>query len=305
MNRQDFSFISETDGLEISAFLAMPEGEPKGIVQIVHGMNEYKERYLDFAEFLVSSGYAVGMHDHRGHGKSVKCFEDLGYMYEGRSEGLLEDAHQFSLILKEKAGAGKPFILIGHSMGSFVVRRYIKKYDDEITKLVVIGSPSKLAGAGLGLFMTKLVGKLKGEKGKSKLLDYLVTGMSYEGKFPGEGKFAWVCGNKEILDKYKNDKYCMYTFTANGYRGLIESMIDTYSPDGWQMKAPQLPVYFFSGELDPCAVSPAEFEKSIQFLKDRGYKNVQGKMYPGMRHEVLNEKENGIVYNDILTFIEQ
>ena len=149
MKEEKYRHISKTDSLEISVLRAEPDNadEIKGIVQIVHGMNEYKERYLNFISFLVSKGYLCVIHDHRGHGESIKSRDDLGHMYEGGFEALIDDTHEITLEIKEYAkkltGKELPLTLIGHSMGSMVVRSYIRKYDSDIDKLAVIGCPSK------------------------------------------------------------------------------------------------------------------------------------------------------------------
>lgn len=114
---------SLVDGLELDVLEVVPEGEIKGIFQIHHGMSEYKERYLPFMEYLAANGYVAAIHDCRGHGKSVKIKEDLGYLYRGGARALVEDAHQLTRELKEK-WPSLPLILFGHSMGSMVVRMY-------------------------------------------------------------------------------------------------------------------------------------------------------------------------------------
>lgn len=304
MEKKDFTFVSETDGLEISALKLIPEGDIQGVVQLVHGMCEYKERYLDFMEFLCSQGYACVIHDHRGHGQSVRSADDLGFMYEGGAKGLIEDTHQLTQIAKGEFGSDKPYILLGHSMGSLVVRCYTKKYDDEIDKLIVVGSPSKVPGAKMGLSLAGIGKMFKGERGKWKLIDYIAMDMSYEKPFKSENlPHAWVNSDREAVIRYNNDPLCNYKFTLNGYQALISTTIDTYDPKGWKMAHPDLPVAFFSGHDDPCAANEKAFDASVEFMRSIGYTNVQGKMYQGMRHEVLNEPEHEIVYHDILEFI--
>ena len=303
MERENFTFVSEVDGLEISAMAVIPE-EIKGVVQLVHGMCEYKERYLPFMEFLAGKGYAAVIHDHRGHGKSIKSPEDLGYMYEGGKEGLIEDTYQMLKLTKERFGE-LPYCLLGHSMGSLVVRCFVKKYDGEIDKLLVVGSPSKNNAAGAGYSLAGLAEKLKGGKGYWKVLDYMVTDMAYEKPFKKEGRHAWISSDPEVVRKYNEDPGCGYRFTINGYKGLIGLCIDTYDAQGWAMKNPELPIKFFSGENDPGAVNRKAWEESLQFMKTLGYKNVDGIMYENMRHEVLNEKEKEKVWADVLEFIEK
>ena len=304
MQINNFSFKSQTDGLEISAMEVVPDGTVKAVLQLVHGMCEYKERYTDFMKFMAEQGIACVIHDHRGHGKSVKDVSHLGYMYEGGAEGLIEDTRVLTLMAKRKYGTEIPYYLLGHSMGSFVVRCYIKKYDADIDKLVVVGSPSKPAGSGLGLGLAKAAEKIKGGEKRLGLLDMLAMEMTYEKPFKAENlKHAWVNSDRDAVIAYNNDPYCNYTFTINGYKNLIQINTDTYSPKGWKMAHPDMPVAFFSGADDPCAINAASFEKSALFLKKVGYTNVEYKMYQGMRHEILNEPEHLMVYQDILDFL--
>ena len=143
MRQEILTLYSKSDGLPLSVAKFAPDtdAEIKGIVQISHGMAEHKERYFPFMEYLVSKGYAAVINDHRGHGASVKSKDDLGYFYDESGRFIMEDLHQITQDIKEHL-PGKPVYLFGHSMGSMVVRDYIKKYDDQIEKLIVCGSPS-------------------------------------------------------------------------------------------------------------------------------------------------------------------
>ena len=309
MKEEKYKHISKTDSLEISVLRTEPDNvaEIKGIVQIVHGMNEYKERYLNFISFLVDKGYLCVIHDHRGHGESIKSRDDLGHMYEGGFEALIDDTHEITLEIKEYAkkltGKELPLTLIGHSMGSMVVRSYIRKYDSDIDKLVVIGCPSKKPGMIAGLTLIRLIKLFKGEHYKSRFIAVLVLG-DYEKRFKGEGTCAWVNSIPEEVKKYRADPLCIYYFTLNGYENLVRLTMLTYKDGGYAMKNPALPIRFFSGEDDPCAVSEKAFNKAVALIKKQGYKDVEGKLYKGLRHEILNEREKEKVYDDILAFIE-
>ena len=166
MKKEEIKITSEVDELEIDCLLIQPEGKIKGVVQLAHGMNEHKERYIDFMKYLAENGYASFINDHRGHGKSLKNEEDMGYFYENEAEAVIEDLYQITRYLKEKFN-GKKIILFGHSMGSMIVRKYIAKYDNKIDGLIVCGSPSKNINAKLGLAIVKTMEIFKGEKYRS------------------------------------------------------------------------------------------------------------------------------------------
>ena len=305
-----YTHISGTDGLELSVLRMLPDdpGKIKGIVQLVHGMNEYKERYSTFMRFLAGQGYFTVIHDHRGHGSSVKSGKDLGFMYEGGYEALVDDTHEITLKTKEYVSqlTGKddlPYILLGHSMGSMVVRCYLRKYDADIDKLVVIGCPSKKPGMKPGLALINIVTKIKGEHTVSKFISDLVMG-DYEKKFKKEPiPHMWVNSDPEKVKKYNEDPLCNYMFTLNGYKNLVKLTMLTYTDGGYVMKNPNLPIRFFSGADDPCAVSEKAFNAAMELLRKQGYKNVDGKMYQGLRHEILNENGKEMVYDEILEFI--
>ncbi|MBP5529395.1 MAG: alpha/beta fold hydrolase [Lachnospiraceae bacterium] len=309
MKEERYTHISKTDGLEISVLRTEPDdaNDIKGIVQIVHGMNEYKERYIPFIHFLVDKGYLCVIHDHRGHGKSIKNPDDLGHMYEGGFEALIEDTHEITEEIKEYAkeitGKDLPLTLAGHSMGSLVVRSYIRKYDADIDKLIVIGCPSKKPGMKAGLLLINIIKLFRGERFRSHLIASLVLG-DFEKRFKSEGFSAWVNSDPEEVKKYRADPLCIYLFTLNGYENLVRLTMLTYKDGGYAMNNPSLPIRFFSGEDDPCAISEKDFNKAVELIKKQGYSNVEGKMYKGLRHEILNEREKDKVYNDMLAFIE-
>ena len=149
MREQYEKLRSYGDGLKLEVLTVVPEGEIRGIFQIHHGMSEYKERYLPFMRFMAKQGYAAVIHDCRGHGKSIRSREDLGYMYGQGGKALVEDTHRILQVMKER-WPGVPVILLGHSMGSLVVRTFLKRYDRDIDLLVVCGSPGKNPLLGMG-----------------------------------------------------------------------------------------------------------------------------------------------------------
>ena len=313
INEFRYEHISGSDGLALSVLRMEPERSVKinGIVQLVHGMCEYKERYRDFMKYLVEHGYICVIHDNRGHGESVKSKDDLGYLYEGGYEALVEDIHEITIdtkeYVKDEFGEEKlPYILLGHSMGSLAVRCYIKKYDDEIDKLCVLGCPSEQKGAKAGLKVIQTMIKAKGAKSISKAADYLVMDSRLGKRFKAEGQSSWLNSDHEKVAEYIADPLCGFSFTLSGYEALIKLTLDTYDKnvDGYAMNNPELKIKFFSGKDDPCAISYKDLRNAMLLLKHHGYKNISGKMYKGMRHEILNEPEHARVYKDILEFIE-
>lgn len=299
MKKEQIKIKSEKDGLILDCILIEPDNNIKGVVQLAHGMNEHKERYIDFMEFLASNGYVVFINDHRGHGQSLKSKDDLGYFYDENAEFVVDDLHQITSYLKEKYKS-KKLILMGHSMGSMIVRKYISKYDDSIDGLIVCGSPSENKAATLGLKVIKIMKKIKGDKYRSKLIKKLMFG-GYDKK--GELPNNWICSNNEIVKKYNDDELCQYEYTLNGYENIVKLMIDIYNPAIYNKKNVTLPILFVAGADDPVIFSEKDWNKAQEFLKNIGYKDTKGILYKNKRHEILNELDNKIVYNDILKWI--
>ena len=283
----------------LSVAMTRPEGEPKGIIQFVHGMIEHKERYYPIMEWLSGHGYVCIISDLRGHGASVKSKDDLGYFGPNGWMAFVEDTKSTG----DRARAeyyGLPFTLVGHSMGSLIVRSYLKRYDSTIDRLIVSGSPSDNPAKGAGKAMAKTLRVLMGSRHRSKLLQK-ISFAGYNMAFKGE-KFdrAWVCSDKETLEAYHSDPLCSFTFTLDGFINLFNLMSDCYSAEGWNVTGKDIPIRFISGTLDPCRISDGKWIESIDFLTERGYCDVSGKLYPGMRHETLNEKDKMTVWNDLL-----
>lgn len=308
MRQEILTLYSKSDGLPLSVAKFAPDtdAEIKGIVQISHGMAEHKERYFPFMEYLVSKGYAAVINDHRGHGASVKSKDDLGYFYDESGRFIMEDLHQITQDIKEHL-PGKPVYLFGHSMGSMVVRDYIKKYDDQIEKLIVCGSPSKNPLIGAALVLVAIQRAFKGDRYRSDFIQNLAFG-SYSKNIKGSEPVsanAWLSVNEDDVKEYDACELCGYVFTLNGFRNLFTLMRSIYSADGWAVNNPNLPIMFIAGSEDPVTVSEAKWKESQEFLRKIGYTNVSGKMYQGARHEILNEDIKQEVYDDIVRFMEE
>ena len=295
----EFKIISPCDGLELSCLYVEPAGSPAGIVQISHGMCEHKERYVPLMEFLAANGYAAVINDHRGHGASVRRPEDLGYMYKDGWLSMVLDTKAVTDWARAK-WPGKRLTLLGHSMGSMVVRSYLKRFDDSIDALVVSGCPSDNPAKGAGKFLAGAFGVLCGWHSRPQLLQKMSFG-SYNKPFKDEGcPCSWVCSDKDVQQAYLQDPLCQYVFTANGFRNLLALMQDCYGRKGWKVSNPALPVRFFSGAQDPCRVSDSALDTAAECLRKAGYTHVSVKLYPGMRHEILNETGKAEVWNDVL-----
>lgn len=297
-----FRMKSGSDSLEIGVLECSPADiEPIGTVQLVHGMCEHKERYKPFMEYLASNGFVSIIHDHRGHGESVASSEDLGYFYRGGAKGMVYDIKMVTDMVKEEY-PGLPLVLFGHSMGSMAVRSYAKRFDSGLSGLVVCGSPSYNPALVFGKMLAYANSKMFGSRHRPAFIQKMAFG-AFNHKFRHEGSHnAWVCSDPEIVRAYDRDPLCSFQFTADGFLNLFRLMQDAYSLKGWNCTVPELPVLFISGSEDPCMVNVDRFDEAVGKMRKAGYRNVSSIIYPGMRHEILNEKGKEMVWKDVLDF---
>lgn len=289
---------SPFDGLLLDVAIIEPAGTPQGIIQFSHGMSEHKERYFDFMEFLASAGFVCVIHDHRGHGESVKEPGVFGDFYTGDTESIIGDLHTVIDTMKELY-PDLPTYLFSHSMGTLVARGYMKKYDWEIDKLVLCGPPTRNKMAGMGLLLSRFFYLFDKSSKPNKLLNDIAFSGADNSFGPGE---SWLSANKDNAIAYAEDPLCGFTFATSGFVNLTRMMKEDYEKKGYRMGNPDLPILLIAGEDDPIIQSPAMFQDTIKFLKGLGYSKVYGRLYEGLRHEILNEKENMKVYRDVLSF---
>ncbi|MGN0154953.1 MAG: alpha/beta fold hydrolase [Lachnospiraceae bacterium] len=301
--KKTYSFVSEWDGVTIHGICMIPEC-PVGILQMVHGMSEHKERFLPFMERMAQSGYITLMHDNRGHGESIKEPEDIGYCYPSKDKGFVEDIFTVTRKIRKKF-PHLPLILYGHSMGSLAVRAYLKEHDDAIDGLVISGCPGYNAAVPLGRMLVKIVSLFKGMRYRSPFMQQLVLG-SFERRFYNEHrKNAWLAVKKSVAEEFEADALCQFTYTLNGFLTLLNLESIVYKKKGYQMQNPQLPILFLSGAEDPCYINEKKWTEAIGRLSALGYSDITAVLFDGMRHEIHNEEENEKVYDRIAAFCRQ
>ena len=263
--------------------------KPKGLVQLLHGMQEHKERYDDFASFLAQHGYDVIIHDHLGHGKSISKTHPLGDMIS--LDYVVKDID----IVRKEATHNDNYILFGHSMGSFLARIYSSLYD--VDKLIACGS-GQTPNAVAMLVKFLLVFNKSGVPLDN--IQKLVLGpMGKKFDDPND----WLSYNKENQAKYAKDELCGKPFTKEGYRTLVDMTTYLNKEDTYKNSSAK-EILLISGADDPVG----DFTKGVTFAADkyiRYGKNVSTKFYENMTHEILNETDNKKVYEDLLQFIEK
>lgn len=300
---QHETLMASADNLPLDILSVTPATAPVGILQLVHGMCEHKERYIPFMQYMADHGWICIIHDHRGHGKSVHKTDDLGYFYGGGYRALINDIRLVTDLIRQRHPE-LPLVLFGHSMGSMAVRAYVKQDDRNLAGLIVCGCPSYNAGAIAGRRLARIISFVAGGHARPKLLQKLGVG-GFNLRFMHEGSpNAWVCSDPEIVADYDRNPLCNYQFTANGFKNLFGLMLYTYNKKGWTMHNPNLPVRFVSGENDPCLVNRAHFDEAVELMRQVGYRDVDARLYPHMRHEILNEIGKEQVWNDVRAYAE-
>lgn len=278
-------------------------GDYKGIVQIMHGMSEHIKRYEEFAVYLVERGYLVVGHDHLGHGKSIQNKEEQGYFHESSSPVLLQDIRHLYKIMHKKHQK-LPYIMMGHSMGSYLLRQYLCRYPGGLEGAIIMGTGSqpRIAVRG-GVALASLIYRRKGGMYRSPLLHNLTFGTFNKTVKSPRTTSDWLCSNEDAVDQYLSDEYCGFPFTVNGHYHLFKGMLDLKKKNLMKMDK-NLKVFFISGEDDPVGSMGKGVLREARRFQKIGMKSVDCKLYPNARHEILNEKNRQEVYADIYHWLE-
>lgn len=305
MKKHTFGFLSADKGTKIHAVRWEPEeGEIKGILQISHGMIEYVERYEAFAEFMTKQGFIVVGNDHLGHGESVASPEFWGYFApEHGSDIVVEDLNQLRTMIQEEY-PGVPYFMLGHSMGSFLLRKYLSKYGAGLHGAVIMGTGTqpdivvKFAKA-----VCRFQARFRGWNHRSKLVENLAFS-GYNKRFLSENlENAWLTKDKDIVNTYNNEPKCTFKFTLNGYYNLFDTIHYINQSENIQRIPKNLPLFLIAGEEDPVGNYGAGVKSAYETYEKAGIEDITWKLYPSDRHEILNELDKEKIYEDIYGWI--
>ncbi|MCD8286324.1 MAG: alpha/beta hydrolase [Clostridia bacterium] len=298
-------YYTSSDGVNtVHGCLWMPEGEVKGIFQIVHGMCEYAARYSAFAEYLASNGYMVCAEDHLGHGETAKDEDALGFFDAAHDyKTVLKDIRHLEVRVREKH-PDVPYYILGHSMGSFLVRAFLAEYPEEnITGAIIMGTGFQGKGLlNMALMLTGMNAAFRGWTNRSGFIKSLAFG-SYNKKWGGKG-FEWLSVNEDNVKAYDADPLCGFSFTDNGYSVLFHSIKAACAKKTFKATPKDLPIYLVSGKEDPVGGYGKQVQKVYAKLVKSGHTCVQMKLYEGARHEILNDFTRDEARADILAFID-
>lgn len=277
-----------------------PEEEKvRAVVQLTHGMVEYIDRYDDFARFLSGQGFLVVGHDQLGHGHTAVNEAELGYIEEHDPCGcLVRDMH----LLREdvqKAWPGVPYFMLGHSMGSYLLRRYLCEYGKGLAGAVIMGTGFvPPAVAELAQTIARTIALSRGWTYRSALMQKLSIGSGAYRQYNLDGTIpenSWLTRDVEIVKKYYADPFCGYCFTLNGYRALFSAVAYDADPSRMKEIPADLPLLLVSGDRDPVGDMGKGVRTVYEMMRKAGLQ-VEMKLFEGDRHEILNELDRSDVY---------
>ncbi len=303
---EEFYFPSSTNVNRIYAKRCLPEGEPKAVVQIAHGIAEHIERYAEFMEFLAANGYVAVANDHLGHGKSISEPDQQGFFAEKEGwDYVVADMDRLRDRMKSEY-PHIPYIFFGHSMGSFLTRTYLIKHPDKYDAAIISGTGHQSKALVLsGLAMAKAFVLLYGPKKRGDVLNAVAFGAYNKSFEPARTPYDWLSRDAAVADKYAADPLCGFIPTVSLFRdmmGGIKFITDRKNIDTMSTKQP---VYFMSGACDPVGDSGAGVNRAYKAFCDAGLEDVFMRLYPGGRHEMLNELNKQDVYRDILNWLDE
>ncbi|MCF6366857.1 MAG: lysophospholipase [Bacteroidales bacterium] len=303
MAKSEHTFQSHDD-TKIVYYKHTPEQSAKAILIITHGMAEHAQRYDNFAGFLNENEYIVFAHDQRGHGKTAGSIEKLGFFAENNGwQKVTDDLSELVKIAKQEYN-NLPVFLLGHSMGSFIVRTYIIQHSDNVSGVILSGTAGSAGLLGkVGIALTGLIMLFKKKKSLSPLMNKLSFGDFNKAFKPNRTEFDWLSRDNEQVDKYVKDSYCGTIFSVGFFNDMMKGLESVNKKETANKVRKNLPVYLFAGGKDPVSKNGKQVNDVYEMYKNAGISDILIKIYPDARHETLNETNNKEVYNDVLTWL--
>ena len=302
----EFTFRSADGKTDIHAVEWVPEGEIRAVLQISHGVSEYILRYAPFARFMNDRGIAVVGHDHLGHGSSVAPGSARMY-FGGRGswQYVVDDIHTRRQLAGERF-PGLPYFLMGHSMGSFLARTYLIRYPGTVDGAIIMGTgqmPAAVLAAGQRVAI--LEGKRVGEDKPSALVEKLAFG-AYNKRFaPNRTAFDWLSINENNVDRYIADPLCGGSPSTGLFREMLGGMRFIRQKENLAKMDRNTPVFFISGARDPVGDMGKGVQQAFDSFREAGVRDVELRLWPKLRHEILNEYCGAAVAEDVAVWLEK
>ncbi len=304
IKKQNFYFKSSNKETRVHGICWIPEDvKVRAVLQIVHGMVEYVDRYDDFARFLGAQGIVVVGDDHLGHGDSVASQEDWGYLGDNGFECIVNDVRKIQKQFKKRF-PGVPYYILGHSMGSFLTRYFLIKYGREVDGAIIMGTGYySVPIAVFGKVLTQAVAAVKGWRYRSALVNKLAFGSYNKGFAPARTDFDWLSRDEATVDAYVGEPRCQFIFTQNAYHEMFKGLEFIAKKSNLKKMPKRLPVFFVSGGEDPVGNSGQGVQKVYDMFVLAGMDNMDITFYEGARHEILNETNRQEVYDDLYDWL--
>ncbi len=304
MRADTTTIASPADATPLFVRTWLPDGEPKGVVQLAHGMAEHSGRYERFAQALTDAGYAVWAHDHRGHGETAGTPQDRGYFADGNGwDAAVEDIHAVGEAARAQH-PDLPFFFFGHSMGSLLGRDYVTRYGQHLGGAIFSGTGGDqgLLGA-IGERIARLEARIRGRRATSPLMNTLTFGQFNHGFRPTTTKFDWLSRDADEVAKYMADPRCGGVFTAGFFADLLGGVNSL--PRLAPLVPVDLPVHFLSGDRDPVGGNGKGVRGVADSFTAAGVRDVTLTLYPQGRHEMLNEINRDEVTADVIEWLDE
>ncbi|MDY5845544.1 MAG: alpha/beta fold hydrolase [Bariatricus sp.] len=304
--RKNLYYTSSDNVTTIHAIEWIPETEIKAVLQISHGMVEYIGRYDRFANYLNEYGIYVVGNDHLGHGESVTSDDKHGFFkHPDGNECVIKDLHKLRK-RTEKKYPDVPYFMLGHSMGSFLIREYMMVYGQGLAGVIVMGTGSQPNSVlVLGKIICKIMASFKGWEYRSKLIDRMVFSGNNKKFEPARTPQDWLTKDEKIVNAYRENPWCTFTFTLNGFYQLFRTIQFVQKKENIQKISKELPIFLVAGCEDPVGSFGKGVKKVYKSYVDAGIKDVKIKLYENDRHEILNETDYMVVYEDLRKWMEK
>lgn len=306
MVKKEFYFLSTNHKNLLHCIMWKPDKPIKAILQISHGMTEHLEKYNDFASYMAENGVLVVGNDHLGHGKSVTDKKDLGFFdAKNPSATLVNDLFKLTKNIKNKFPK-VPYFLLGHSMGSFIARRYIMTYGKYLDGALILGTGNQPKfELNFGRLLVNIGIKIFGAHYTAKIIDK-ITFFTYNKKFKDiKTGSEWLTKDNVFIAKFADDPTCHFTFTLNGFNTLFSTINYIEKRENIKKIPKELPIILLSGKDDPVGNYGKAVKKVYRIYKRAKIKDISIKLYDDDRHEILNELNKYDVYNDILEWLKR
>jgi alpha-beta hydrolase superfamily lysophospholipase len=291
--------LAGADNHNIPMYAWLPDEKPICVLHIAHGMAEYAERYAPVAEILAQHGIAVYAHDQRAHGKSVPTASDFGIAEDNWFYKQVDDI-RIMMQHHKTSWPGLKIFLLGHSMGSFICQRFFQLHGNAIDGLILSATNGKKDPLiSLGISLAWLQMKIYGPLYRSTLINKLSFGKFNTAFKPNRTTFDWLSRDTKQVDAYINDPQCGFICSAKFFYYFFKGISDAFSRDNMLSVPVDIPVYAFAGDKDPVGLAGKGFLQLVNNWKAAGVKDISYKLYPGGRHEMMNETNRMEVLNDL------